>query len=327
MKKILLLLIIVLLVGCTKQVIEEPVPEPVLPEPEPQPVENGELWLYNTLTNEFTFKVEIGMHPAHVQATNTKAYVTNQEDNTISVVDLLTREATSFVTGKTPYGLALSPDQSTLAVVTKDDAMLRTYDLDGVEQITVSTALNPKHVAFSPEGKYAFVTSTDGQVYKINMIVKQIVEQGPSGVLPNYLAATPERLFAVNKLSNDVAVLNAINMIAAAPNINVGTDPYALVIGGAYAYVTNSGDNTVSVVSIPEQMVVDTVPVGDTPRGIAFNPAVGTQGTLYVANHGSNDVSVIDISTLSEKKVSSGIHPYQVTVTPDGKYFLVVVQN
>jgi DNA-binding beta-propeller fold protein YncE len=36
--------------------------------------------------------------------------------------------------------------------------------------------------------------------------------------------------------------------------------------------------------------VVATIPVGDAPRGIAFNP---NNGNLYVANIDSNSVSVI----------------------------------
>lgn len=37
----------------------------------------------------------------------------------------------------------------------------------------------------------------------------------------------------------------------------------------AYAYITNSGDNTVSVIDISKNTVVATVPVGLEPTGVA----------------------------------------------------------
>src|SRR4029079_10197788 len=40
--------------------------------------------------------------------------------------------------------------------------------------------------------------------------------------------------------------------------------------------------------------VIATIPLGDLPQGIAFNP---NNGDMYVANHDSNTVSVIDGKT------------------------------
>ena len=58
-----------------------------------------------------------------------------------------------------------------------------------------------------------------------------------------------------------------------------------------FAYVTNSGANTVSVIDIPTNKVVATVPVGFFPSGVAVTP---DGKHVYVANFQSNNVSVID---------------------------------
>lgn len=53
----------------------------------------------------------------------------------------------------------------------------------------------------------------------------------------------------------------------------------------SYAYITNGGSNTVSVIDTATNAVVATVTVGAGPSGVAVNPA-GTR--VYVANQSSN---------------------------------------
>ena len=75
-------------------------------------------------------------------------------------------------------------------------------------------------------------------------------------------------------------------------------------------YVTNTGDDTVSVIDRLSNSVVSIVKVGRQPKGIVVNP----EGTyVYVANFGSNSVSVIDTMT-NEYEETIDLH-----VEADGK--------
>jgi YVTN family beta-propeller protein len=60
-----------------------------------------------------------------------------------------------------------------------------------------------------------------------------------------------------------------------------------------FAYVTNRGSNSVSVIDTASNTVVATIPVGAFPEGVAITPD-GTRA--YVTNE-SNTVSVIDTAT------------------------------
>ena len=51
-------------------------------------------------------------------------------------------------------------------------------------------------------------------------------------------------------------------------------------------YVTNLGDNTVSVIDTATNTVVATIPVGNSPTLIALSP---DNTRAYVANQGSDD--------------------------------------
>ncbi len=83
-----------------------------------------------------------------------------------------------------------------------------------------------------------------------------------------------------------------------------------------YAYITNGGSNSVSVIDTATNTVAATVSVGSSPQGVAFSP----DGTLvYVANFGSGTVSVIDTATNAiAATINAGKNPYSVAITPDG---------
>jgi YVTN family beta-propeller protein len=59
---------------------------------------------------------------------------------------------------------------------------------------------------------------------------------------------------------------------------------------GKKAYVANSWDDTVSVITVAKDMVTDTITVGDGPGAVAFSP---DGKKAYVANFTDNTISVI----------------------------------
>ena len=102
----------------------------------------------------------------------------------------------------------------------------------------------------------------------------------------------------------------------ASVTVPVSKNPFgvALDAGTRAAYVTNSGDNTVSVIDGSTHTVTATVPVGKKPEGVATDP--GTH-TVYVANSDDNTVSLIDSSTRTvTATLPVGRKPQAVTVDP-----------
>ena len=93
----------------------------------------------------------------------------------------------------------------------------------------------------------------------------------------------------------------------------------------SFAYVANSGDNTVSVISTATNRGVATVPVG-APGGVAITPS---GAFAYVSNGGgSNTVSVIDTaSNTVVATVPVGSAPAGVATTPNGAFAYVPNQQ
>jgi uncharacterized repeat protein (TIGR01451 family) len=104
-------------------------------------------------------------------------------------------------------------------------------------------------------------------------------------------------------------------------NVTVGREPFAIAMSpsGGFAYVTNRGDDSVSVIDTSTDTVIEEAPVGDTPEGVA----VGF-GVIYVTNDAANSVSVyreIDFQLLTTIPV--GASPIAVAVAPDGRRAVV----
>jgi YVTN family beta-propeller protein len=88
------------------------------------------------------------------------------------------------------------------------------------------------------------------------------------------------------------------------------------------AFVSNSSDNTVSMVSLDSFRVVNTIPVGSNPYGLVLTP---DGSRLYVANYSSANVSVID--TYSHSVIATilvGTSPRTLAVSRDGARVFVV---
>jgi YVTN family beta-propeller protein len=84
-----------------------------------------------------------------------------------------------------------------------------------------------------------------------------------------------------------------------------------------YAYVSNSGSNTVTVLDLVNMRQDRVIPVGNNPSGLAINPQ---RREVYVVNSGSDTLSVINART---NTVAATIHlrhqPYFIDVDALGQ--------
>lgn len=95
----------------------------------------------------------------------------------------------------------------------------------------------------------------------------------------------------------------------------------AITPSGEYAYVTNGGSNSVSVINTATNTVTSTVPVGVAPFAVAIIP---DGQYAYVTNGGSASVSVIATATNTvAATINVGIGPYGVAISPDDAYAYV----
>src|SRR5208337_2244667 len=89
----------------------------------------------------------------------------------------------------------------------------------------------------------------------------------------------------------------------------------ALSPDGTQIYVTNSTDDTLSVVDAATLKVTRTLPIGFEPADVVTDR---TGETLYVSNRLSGDISVIDVRTGQEtKRLLGGRGASYLALSPD----------
>ena len=90
---------------------------------------------------------------------------------------------------------------------------------------------------------------------------------------------------------------------------------------GSTAYITNQGDNTVSVIDIVQGKVTHTIAVGKAPVGVAVSKSLRR---AFITNVESGDISVIDtISNQVIETIRIGGSPVGIAIAPDNKTLYV----
>ena len=110
-------------------------------------------------------------------------------------------------------------------------------------------------------------------------------------------------------------------------NMAVGRRPAHVIVDpqGARAFVTNAGDNAISVIDLARRQTVKSIAVGKSPHGLRMSP---DGKTIYLANTGEGTVSVIDVLGLVEiARIPVGKAPVQVAFTPDGRHCYVSLRD
>ncbi|MDQ3961908.1 MAG: DUF192 domain-containing protein [Thermoproteota archaeon] len=186
-------------------------------------------------------------------------------------------------------------------------------NVNGTLMDEIDVGSRPQYMAVRPDGQVLYVTRLGGPISVVDLEQKIVIKEIDSGNMPHHLSFTNggEVLFVVNAESNTMSVIDSYKH-EVIKTIPVGDSPryVALNPDETLAYVTNMDSNTVSIVD-PDK-VINEIPVGNRPYGIAFSADGGD--LAYVSNTRGNDVSVINttssnvIATLS----AGGIGPHQL---------------
>jgi|HubBroStandDraft_6_1064221.scaffolds.fasta_scaffold01122_12 YVTN family beta-propeller protein len=186
--------------------------------------------------------------------------------------------------------------------LTYSNGQFSTFDVSGATNTTLYGIADGGGVVgtytSSEEGTHAFLTTCTNQSGSVVCSQNLTIVDFPGATLTE-----PSNL-------NDSG-----QVVGAYVDANNVTHGY-LMTSGPFAYVANSGSNTVSVIDIATELPVSTISVGTSPKVVAIAPN-GQQA--YVTNSGGNSVSVIDTTSdtvVNTIPVQSG--PEGVAFTPDG---------
>jgi YVTN family beta-propeller protein len=186
-------------------------------------------------------------------------------------------------------------------------------DVNGTLIDEIDVGSRPQYMEVRPDGRVLYVTRLGGPISVVDLEQKIVIKEIDSGSIPHRLSFTNRGpvLFVVNAESDTLSVIDSYEH-EVIKTISVGDTPgyVALNPDETLAYVTNMDSNTVSIVDADK--VVNEIPVGNGPYGIAFSADGGD--LAYVSNMRGNDVSIINTtsSNVTATISAGGTGPHQM---------------
>ncbi len=211
-----------------------------------------------------------------------RAYVTNRYGNNVSVIDAFTDTILDSISvGNEPIGLAVNPVKSQLYVVNHADGTISIIDTSSSKVI--------------------------GEPIKV-------------GRLPTHATVNNDgtELYVVNSGGDSVSIVKLTALPHESDKIDVGKTPYGIAksLDDKRLFVTNEFGNNVSIVSLPTKSIERTVPVGNSPKDIAYGDYV------LVSNHLGKNVAVFHADGTPPKMYEVGRLPTGIAVVsePDNSH-------
>jgi len=259
-------------------------------------------------------------------------YVSNEKDNTISIIDGETLEVTDTIeVGERPRGIVLGLDAKHLYICTSDDDHIEVLDLDTLTIThTLPSGPDPELMALSPDGQQLYVANEDDNLVTVVDIEKRRkVVEIPVGIEPEGVGVSPDGRWVVNTSeTTNMAHFIDTETLEIVDNVLVDTRPRVaqFTADGEEVWVSSEIGGTVAVIDNATREIKGKItfevpglrPETIQPVGIA----IASDGTdkVYIALGPSARVAVVDRSSLEvEDYLLVGPRVWNLTFSPDQK--------
>jgi len=265
-------------------------------------------------------------------AAATHAYVANQNDGTVSVIDTQSDEVVRTLDlhakadGKLQAAIA-DRAEKTLFVVDATGSKLIVVDLaSGEIRTRVAAGQSPEGASISPNGKQIAVCGEDDNLVTMidvatQKVLRTIATQGKN---PEHCEFSDNGrwLLTSNENSNDVDIidLEAGRSVALVPTSGHPRG-IAILPDNRTAYVAQETGSGVDLIDIAQHKVTKSIATGVRPAG-AIASHDGKR--VFVANGGGGTVSVIDVAAGKViADVPVGKRAWNMALTADGRKLYV----
>jgi YVTN family beta-propeller protein len=261
---------------------------------------SGEVSIIDTRSFDEVARIRVGRQPHDVAFSSDSRilYVGHEQELFASVIEVGTwTRRPRLEIGRAQHDISISPDDKQLWFTVTNrpykpgDPRVGVVDLTTGKRIAlIDTGANSHDVTLSPDGRTAWVTNSgfvdipDSRVDYLDVATRQLLGTIRLGTYPFH---SPKR----------------------------GRDGNYVPADAREMWFSDHGLKAALAVSLSDRRVVGSVPVGTEPYHLTATPA----GILFVANHRSNTVTIIDGRrrvALGTLKVPEGPHGVAVMVRP-----------
>jgi YVTN family beta-propeller protein len=264
--------------------------------------------------------------------TTRRLFVTMPKADEVAVIETDNFKVSSYVAaGKEPTRIVLQPDQRYLwigndAADTKSSGvtMIDTQSLKPAGYI--ATGAGHHEIAFSADSRHAFVTNRgDGTVSVIDVARRRKltdIKTGPTPLSAGY-SAQSHMLYVSDGKEGTIAVIDAEKLaVVKSVSAKPGLGPLRITPDGRFALTVNIAENVVHVLDTASDELVQEIPIKAQPYQITFSETFA-----YVRSLGSEQVSMINLSTLGKGKTPTVQSFTAGSVAPDQAGNLVIADS
>lgn len=278
-----------------------------------------------------------------------RAYVTNEDGGSISVLDTDKAEVVETVNvGKRPRGLKLSPDGKELYVavsglpkcppsVPDEECAKLEHDLaaDGIAVIDtgslklskiVKSGSDPEQFAVSHDGRRLYIANEDAGTLTIADVAGGTAEKSvPVGKEPEGVKVTPDGKWIVvtSEGANAIYVVDPKTYVVV-KSVTVGKRPrdVAFTPDGKTAYISGEFDSSIYTTTLPDAPAATQVlqlRKEARPMGVIYD---APHKRLFVSTGRGGTVAVVDISATPKlvTEIPVGARPWGIALSQDGKH-------
>ena len=283
------------------------------------PTSGGGFWTYDVGTN--TLSAVTSTKVLNVSANIRNILDADNQPVVMSMTTVGTNPKAIFVSGKYAY-MANQGDNSMNVIDVSDPA-------SPVVVSTTTVGVQPLSIFVS--GRYAYVGDSNDQLHVIDVSdPKNPVEGTPvaidNGVTSIFVSGRYAYVADLGTgLQPQMAVVDLSNPMSpvVVATTTVGDFPKGIVVQGRYAYVANEGDSSMNVVDVADPthpVVVATTTVADQPDSIAV------QGRYVYTGNDNLSVNVIDVADPTNPVVvaTTTIGDFPASIAISGRYLYTV---
>lgn len=259
-------------------------------------------------------------------------YVSNEKDNTISVIDGESLEVVDTIdVGQRPRGIVLSNDGKLLYMCTSDDDHVEVLDVETREVLyTLPSGPDPELMALSPDGRYLYVANEDDNLVTVVDVEERLkVVEIPVGIEPEGIGLSPDGKWLVNtsETTNMAHFINTETLEIEA-NVLVDTRPRVAQFtqDGSEVWVSAEIGGTVAVIDVDTKEIKTRITFEvrglppETIQPVGIKLSTDGSNKAYVALGPSARVAIVDMTTFEvEDYMLVGPRVWNLEFSPDQK--------
>jgi YVTN family beta-propeller protein len=252
----------------------------------PEEYGSGALVVVDAASRRELSRIAVGHNPngVVVAPNGATACVSNINDGTMSIVDLRSNRVTFTVpVGDEPFALAISPDSTVayIGVGTGASSQIAKVDLTtgalagGIHVGANAVGTSPTALSIAPDGRRMYVANgASGSIEVVDLrteaVVATLAADGRDA-FPSALGMLPDgsRAYTINGNPTTLYEIDTASNTLRNTGLRLNGAKMAVSRLLQRAYVSNGQRDVVYAVDLRTDSIVATIPVGQTPTGIA----------------------------------------------------------